>query len=273
MSRLESVDTHFAFGENWKSFLSTVDAAEIDRSDEGMRSLFPGCALVGKTFLDIGCGSGLPALSAIRLGAAHVTCIDIDRHSVEAATSLLTRMTSSEKWSAAIKSVFQLSPTEDGLFDVVHSWGVLHHTGNMWRAVDCASALVKPGGMLCIALYEKTMLCPAWKIEKRIYSRGSRRLQGVIRTLFIALNRFGARLAGNDYDEMRRRYTEENRGMDWEHDLHDWLGGYPYESASMAEVEDHLRRLGFRVLHRTGLGRTRHGLWGSGCAEYVAIRE
>jgi 2-polyprenyl-6-hydroxyphenyl methylase/3-demethylubiquinone-9 3-methyltransferase len=37
--------------------------------------------------------------------------------------------------------------------DVVYSWGVLHHTGAMWPAIDAAAACVQADGLFAIAIY------------------------------------------------------------------------------------------------------------------------
>ena len=143
-----AAEGHFAFGENWKSFVNVVDASRIARAEAGMRRLFPDGELRGARFLDIGCGSGLSSLAAARLGAAQVHGVDIDPASVEAARTLLGRYLQPEVWSARVASVLELDPARDGPFDVVYSWGVLHHTGAMWRAVEAPAGLVRPGGLL-----------------------------------------------------------------------------------------------------------------------------
>lgn len=258
MATLLDAETHFAFGENWRSFAGLIDDDRILGSDIGINRLFPGDTLEGRTILDIGCGSGLPALSLLRKGAAHVTCIDIDENSVAAARQTLSAHAPAENWSAEVRSVFEMT----GQFDVVYSWGVLHHTGDMQRAVACAGSLVKPGGTLAIALYARTPLCAFWKIEKRIYSRLPSGLQSIAR------NAFGIFQTSLRSAFGRNTGADRQRGMDDDHDIHDWLGGYPYESANTADV---LRMLPSFTLMR----EIQHyspktlGILGSGCDEYV----
>ncbi|HYG26976.1 MAG TPA: class I SAM-dependent methyltransferase [Caulobacteraceae bacterium] len=259
MTDLLSAECHFAFGKNWRSFAGLIDDERIQGSDAGIDRLFLGDELKGKTVLDIGCGSGLPALSLLRRGAEHVTCIDIDADSVAAATQTLTAHAPPENWSAEVRSVFDMT----GQFDVVYSWGVLHHTGDMWRAIEKAASLVKPGGRLAIAIYAKTSLCGFWKIEKRIYRKMSQPLQKAAQYLF----------AG--FAELLRLITDRSgspraRGMDGMHDAHDWLGGYPYESATPAEIEQALP--GFVMERKLLQPGGRHGLLGSGCDEFVLRR-
>src|SRR5436305_8094785 len=122
-------ESHFEFGENWKNYSKTIDQTRIDSAIEGVKKLFPD-GLAGKTFLDIGCGSGLHSLAALSLGAASVTAIDIDENSVATTRELLTKYMPEAKWTAKVASVFDTSPAAFGTFDVVYSWGVLHHTGD-----------------------------------------------------------------------------------------------------------------------------------------------
>jgi SAM-dependent methyltransferase len=260
MTDLLAAESHFAFGKNWRSFAGLIDDQKIQQSDAGIARLFSDGELEGAHVLDIGCGSGLPALSLLRRGAAHVTCIDIDRDSVAAARQTLAAHAPPETWSAEVKSVFDLK----GQYDVVYSWGVLHHTGDMWRAIRAAADLVRPGGRLAIALYSKTALCEFWKIEKRIYSRSARPMQWLIQRGYLALD-FAARARRG-----RLRQEGQPRGMDKMHDVHDWLGGYPYESASPDEVVAALP--GFKKIKLIESPGARHGLLGTGCDEFVFVK-
>src|SRR6185295_2573935 len=65
-----------------------------------------------------------------------------------------------------------------GTFDVVYSWGVLHHTGSMWTAVDRAARAVAIGGSLFIALYnDQGPQSVRWARVKRTYNRLPRALR------------------------------------------------------------------------------------------------
>ena len=280
MSDLTQAESHFAFGENWKSFLDTVDEPSLGEAVKGLRSLFPGDELKGASFLDIGSGSGLSSVAAGVLGAGSITAVDIDKNSVAASASLLSQHLKDmprDKWSVTVRSVFDLSPQTDGQFDVVHSWGVLHHTGDMWRAIDCAAAMVKPGGLFAIALYRKTKYCGFWRAEKRLYANGSKSTQGLLRAVFKPLFVLNIIRRGENPITHIREY-KSRRGMDWSHDVHDWLGGYPYKSVLPQEVHSHLEALGFRIEREfvqaepKGIWRYLQGLSGAVCDEFVARR-
>jgi SAM-dependent methyltransferase len=271
MTDLLRQDSHFAFGENWASYAKLVSEARITQATERLRHLVGG-QLDGKRFLDIGCGSGLHALAALRLGAASVLAIDLDPNSVATARQLLQGAAAGKSWDVQHGSVFELSAATVGQFDVVYSWGVLHHTGDMYRALRCATSLVGRDGRLVVALYRRTPLCWLWKLEKRWYAKASRRSQSVARRLYIATFRtLYVLVKRRSFSSYVKDYSQQ-RGMDFEHDVHDWLGGWPYESASIAQLERFMRQLGLRQERRHLAPFASSGILGSACDEYVYVR-
>jgi 2-polyprenyl-6-hydroxyphenyl methylase/3-demethylubiquinone-9 3-methyltransferase len=75
-------DEPFAFGKNWREFVEKhLTAERVAEAQESLRKFTRGYDFHGKTFLDIGCGSGLFSLCAHRLGA-QVTSFDVDKDSV-----------------------------------------------------------------------------------------------------------------------------------------------------------------------------------------------
>lgn len=119
-------ETHFEFGENWRSYSKTIDQNRIDQAIEGIKKLFPG-GLGDRTVLDIGCGSGLHSFAALSVGATSVMAIDIDENSVATTRQLLASRAPNSNWDTRVVSIFDAPTEELGLFDVVYSWGVLHH--------------------------------------------------------------------------------------------------------------------------------------------------
>lgn len=269
--KLTDVSTHFPFGKNWAEYAKTIDQTRIESAVGGLVRMLGERGLQGKTFLDIGSGSGLHSLAALRLGAASVLAVDIDADSVETTREMLRRYPGATPWRADKGSVFDLG-VDAGLFDVVYSWGVLHHTGAMHDAFAKTAALVSPGGLWAFAVYRRTWLCPLWRIEKRWYSRASPRAQKAASAIYVALFRAACFATGRAF---KKTYIEEYkgwRGMDYYHDVHDWMGGYPYESLSPEEVDRLVSGLGFELVRKLARCRQELGLFGSGCDEYVYRR-
>lgn len=268
---LTELKHHFRFGENWRCFSASIDAARIDVAVAELKRLCPNAMLMGARMLDIGCGSGLSALAALRSGCAAMRCIDLDPESVATTSAVLNRFAFGKDWTVAERSVFDLDAAEDGQFDIVHSWGVLHHTGRMWEALDRAADLVKPGGHLVVALYARTPACRFWRTEKRLYAKSSHGLQATIRGVFKAAYLVAIAASGCNPVAYVQDYPAK-RGMSWSHDVHDWLGGYPYESASPAEVGAFLSPRGFARKLENKRPVPAFGFFGSPCHEYVFRR-
>jgi 2-polyprenyl-6-hydroxyphenyl methylase/3-demethylubiquinone-9 3-methyltransferase len=241
----------FAFGKNWASYSRLIDARAIEEAEKGLLRLIPREAIAGRSFLDIGCGSGLHALAAARLGAGAIVAIDIDPDSVATTNAVLSSNDTGVTWSAREQSVFDLEARTT--FDIVYSWGVLHHTGDMWKAIDRAASVVAPNGLFIFALYRTTRSDAFWKREKRWYARASTPAQAVARWCFIAAYRLAYLGQFRDYVANYKSM----RGMDFHHNVHDWLGGYPYETTLAPEVEARMRSLGFRAERVFAQGKTR----------------
>jgi 2-polyprenyl-3-methyl-5-hydroxy-6-metoxy-1,4-benzoquinol methylase len=264
---LTDLNTHFEFGKNWQSYARTIDQKRIDSANDGVRKLFPE-GLAGKTVLDIGCGSGLHSLAALNLGAASLTAIDIDENSVSTTRELLAARSPGSNWTARIASVFDISAETLGKFDIVYSWGVLHHTGDMWRAIECATKLVRSGGLLAIAIYAATPYDNFWKSEKRFYSRAPRAVQWLLRQVYMTAFLLARTIKSHENPASYVKDYLKMRGMNFSHDVHDWLGGYPYETATATELHERICQMGFAVERSFQLPPA-SGRFGSGCQEFV----
>lgn len=269
-------ETHFAFGKNWSSYAARVSETEIKEAEKGLARLLGSDRLDGQRFLGIGCGSGVHSLAALRLGAKEIVALDIDPDSVATTRLLLAQhVPQSGIYRVEEMSVFDMTPEALGSFDTIYSWGVLHHTGDMYRALRQAAALVSEEGRFAFALYQRTWGDWFWKIEKRWYAHATPGAQARARAIYRALFRLKLAITGRRFANYVAKYYS-NRGMDFEHDVHDWMGGWPYESINTPEVEVLMRGLNLvpeRVFSKKGqwFGRSL-GFFGSGCDEYVYRR-
>jgi 2-polyprenyl-3-methyl-5-hydroxy-6-metoxy-1,4-benzoquinol methylase len=72
----------FEFGGNWTRFLRLVNDERIAHAQEALSAMLGTKSLQGKSFLDVGSGSGLSSLSAARLGVGRIHSFDFDPQSV-----------------------------------------------------------------------------------------------------------------------------------------------------------------------------------------------
>lgn len=270
-NNLVKAEFRFAIGENWLDYAAKIDEPRIAQAIADLQRLSGRERFDNLSFLDIGCGSGLHALAAIRMGAARVVGVDIDADSVAASRATFARFAPEANARFDVVSVFDMTPATHGGFDVVYSWGVLHHTGDMYRALTVAAGLVQPGGKFLVALYRRTPFCSMWRSIKRWYSRATPRNQAYARSIYIRLHRILLALRGRSLDDLIRDYGKR-RGMDYYNDVHDWMGGYPYESISPEACRAFFASLGFGLEREfvMPLGRL-PGLVGSVCDEFVFV--
>jgi SAM-dependent methyltransferase len=251
--------TAFAFGRNWRRFLAGgLSAERLQEAKISLTTFLGRESLAGLTFVDVGCGSGLFSLAACELGARAVVSFDIDPEAVACCRMLRERTGGPAYWRVESGSV--LDPvflTQLGQFDVVYSWGVLHHTGQMWQAVANAASLVKPGGLFYLAVYNRAedfafyrdgRFGPSrfWLWEKRLYVALPGLLQAAVDGAVMALLVTGYLLTGRNPVRQIRQHVRR-RGMSWRVDIRDWLGGYPYEFAAVDEVFAFAKGQGFAL--------------------------
>lgn len=260
----------FGFGDNWRSFLETVTEERIEAASRAIAGMLGSDRLDGLTVLDAGSGSGLSSLAAVRLGARRVHSFDYDPASVGCTAELKRRRAAdAAHWTVEQGSVLDRTYLESlGTFDLVYSWGVLHHTGAMWQALDALERNVAPGGRLFLAIYnDQGGTSRRWRTVKQIYCGSTPGRIAMMAAFFpyFALGGLVADLKGRR--NPARRYRERERGMSVVHDWHDWLGGYPFEVAKPEQIFDFYRGRGF-VLERL---KTCGG--GLGCNEFVFRRK
>jgi 2-polyprenyl-3-methyl-5-hydroxy-6-metoxy-1,4-benzoquinol methylase len=263
----------FEFGANWQKFLALLDDARIAEAESSLKKMLEVESLQGRTFLDIGSGSGLFSLAARRLGA-RVHSFDYDPQSVACTRELRRRYFADDAdWQVEQGSALDENFVRSlGEFDVVYSWGVLHHTGEMWRALANAALPVAAGGKLFVAIYNDTgTQARRWKWIKRKYNELPRPLRAPFAVAVSApeegkaMLRALLKLRPQEYVRTWTEYSRK-RGMSHWRDIIDWVGGHPYEFASPEEIFDFYRARGFQLvkMHCGGVGL--------GCNEFVFVK-
>ena len=249
----------FQFGRNWRRYLDTLTSERIAIAERSLREVCGSDTLAGSTFIDVGCGSGLFSLAARRMGA-RVVSFDYDSDSVACTRQLRARYaphdTDDNGWKVMRGDVL------DGPFvaslgqaDVVYAFGVLHHTGALWTALDAAISLVKAGGILHVALYkDRGFHSRFWLKVKRAFN-SSRWAAASVAAVFFPLM-----LAVKCLRSIERRenlftsYAKDNRGMHWFYDMIDWLGGYPFEVSAADDVIHFCRLRGLSAVSFESMG-------------------
>jgi SAM-dependent methyltransferase len=257
----------FEFGKNWRRFLERLTEERIAEAERSVRALLDAPDLPGKSFLDAGCGSGLFSLAARRLGA-RVRSFDYDPQAAACAEELKRRFFPSDPdWTIGTGSVLD-EPfiASIGTHDVVYSWGVLHHTGAMFKAMEIVARAVAPDGLLVVSIYnDQGWASRVWRSIKKTYNLLPRPLRFLV--LIPCLIRLWCPRMCIDMLRFKPFHTwihyGRNRGMSPWHDLVDWVGGYPFEVAKPADIQAFYETRGFELVRMKTVGRK------LGCNEFV----
>jgi 2-polyprenyl-6-hydroxyphenyl methylase/3-demethylubiquinone-9 3-methyltransferase len=242
----------FQFGANWSRFLQHLNEERIKVAEQSLSRWLETERLDGMSFLDIGSGSGLFSLAARRLGA-RVHSFDYDPQSVACTAELRRRYYADDpNWKVESGSVLdQQYLSSLGQFEIVYSWGVLHHMGAMWQALGNVAPLVAPGGKLFIAIYnDQGGTSRRWLMVKRLYNRLPRLLRPPFAAFFGVAEQLrpGLAILLRGENPLPFSLKSQDRGMAWWSDVVDWVGGYPFEVARPEEIFDFYRARGFTLL-------------------------
>lgn len=242
MPELQATD--FDFGKNWASYTDKVmDEKRIDAAVDSLKTLLAGETLTGRSFLDVGCGTGMFSVAAARLGARPILGVDVNPLCVD--VSRRNQKNYGLQADARFETVSILDDAKVpslGRFDVVYAWGSLHHSGRMHDAITRAASRVNPGGTFILAIYNRHWTSGAWTAVKILYNRSPRWLKPLWAGIFYVLIYLAKLVITRDNP------LKMHRGMDFYHDVIDWIGGYPYEYASIAEMKRFVENLGFKMI-------------------------
>ena len=257
----------FQFGKNWMVFSKSVDEERIKLAEDSLKSMLKVDNLIGKSFLDIGCGSGLFSLAARRLGAV-VHSFDYDPDSVACARDLKALyLADDELWTIENGSALDIMYLDQlGRFDIVYSWGVLHHTGEMWKAMENVIMSVGENGVLFVSIYNHQQIFSSyWRCVKRFYNFVPKLIKKILEIGFWLYFVIGLFI----FDILRRKnplarhYGKGRRGMRIFTDVVDWIGGWPFEVATPEQVFRFYRDRGFSLVEMKTCGGK------LGCNEFV----
>jgi len=243
----------FEFGQNWHDFVTqSFGEGRVEISKQHLLDFLNRKNLEALDVIDIGCGSGLHSIAALQAGAKRVHSFDCDPKSIEATKLIRDRVGNPDNWSVEQGSVLDGVYMESlPQFDLVYSWGVLHHTGAVWSAIGNAASRVKPGGAFYIALYSADMHTDPppefWLAVKKRYVSSNWLTKRLMELWYIRRFHIGRNILNiPKFLETVRNY-KQNRGMSFMTDQRDWLGGWPMEFVRDREAVDFIENLGFKL--------------------------
>lgn len=266
----QEVEQRFEFGKNWLDFIQkNYGQEQVETSKNHILKFMERENLNGLTFLDIGCGSGLHSIAALQAGASVVHGFDYDPSSVAATRYVQNQAGNPGNWTVEQGSVLDDAFMESmPQYDMVYSWGVLHHTGEVWHAIKNAAGRVKPGGLFYIALYSADVqINPPpqfWLDVKRKYVASGWLTRRYMDLWYVWRFQMHKNPLLLPLFLKRMRDHKKNRGMNIFTDIRDWLGGWPMEFVYDAEATRFCENLGFK------LSKIKTG---EACTEFLFIRD
>ena len=265
---MEPFKLSFTFGKNWRRFLKSYTPERQQVAKDALLKFLKMKDLNGKTFIDIGSGSGLHSAAAFLAGAKRIHSFDYDPDSVAATRFLHEKFGSPAHWTVEQGSVLDDAYMQKlGTFDIVYSWGVLHHTGDQWKAIDNAMKAMAPHSQLFIALYAKEAY-PDWEYWldiKRKYNEAGALGKFVMELQYIWKHDCHKNWKNFAYLPSKMFRRCDQRGMAYWSDMRDWLGGWPTEFSSVKEICEFAKEK--HALSVVNLG------FGEGNTEFLLMKE
>lgn len=241
--------TRYEFGKNWTRFVKeNANRERIEVAKKHLLTFIKRDDLKGLDFLDIGCGSGIHSLGAYEAGAGKLHSFDYDADSVYATNLIRGETGRLDNWTVERGDVLSDDYVASlGKWNFVYSWGVLHHTGDVWRALDNAAKTVADGGLFYIALYSEDVQTDPeyWLKIKQEYNKASQIKRWYMEWSYVWVHLM-CRNIRNAPDVLRLIARHQfTRGMNFFADIRDWLGGWPMQFTRDADVVKFLEDRGF----------------------------
>lgn len=260
----------FDFGENWQNFsANALTDDRVSQAAKDLENLCSGIELRNRLFLDIGFGQGLSLLSAAMMGAKTVGCdinpkcaTVLDRNRAFFPSLKFTpKVVVGSILEDSVVHVLRTFGNDEGAYEIVHSWGVLHHTGEMEKGIRHAASLVAPGGFFILAIYNRHWSSLIWSYIKWTYVKLPKWAQkATIWLLFPVIYAAKWLVTGKDP-------KIQERGMDFYYNVVDWVGGHPYEYATRESIVSAVAGLGFSAV------RVIPAIVPTGCNQFVFRRD
>lgn len=191
---------------------------------------------------------------------------------MRAAQHLRSRYGNNTRWDIRYGSALDKELLASlGTFDIVHAWGSLHSTGDLFSALENAKAAVAPGGLIFLGVFNDNRkhflegTSQMWVRIKQFYRGRGRFIQKAMRAAYGTYIIAGVTATGHNPLTYIRSYHRQ-RGMDFWGGIEDWFVRYPYEFTTAEDVVERYERSGFKKLK---IEKAR----ALGCNQFVFRRE
>lgn len=180
-----------------------------------LEELFPE-GVKGKRVLDGGSGSGMVSVAFALMGA-DVTGVDITPKCVE------NGYKRAEHYGVKCKFINESLVTLDlsnEHFDIIYSWGVLHHTEDARQSFFSLARHLREGGEIIVAVYLKTKISWFWNFARIFYQNAPT----VFKTIFLNIGSVFLNIVDLFRKIIFNKERYMMRGTNNKEILNDWFG-------------------------------------------------
>ena len=237
-------DNNFSFGKNWLHFIqNNINDSVIESSRIDIIKWFD---VKDKSIIDIGCGSGLSSLIFNNEKAKYIYSFDYDINSVDSTLLLKNKQKIiNNDWVIKQGNILDTDYIKSlGKFDIVYSWGVLHHTGDLWKAIK--NAIYLSNDLIMLSLYSNIANYDNDFTAKQNYNK----FNELEKKKNIADYVMTVKQSSKKNEEILNWNTPSKRGMNKYNDIIDWVGGFPYEVCSTKQINQFMEENGFILIQK-----------------------